>query len=285
MGSQRESPLAAHSHVRVRIDLAYDGTDFSGWAAQPTQRTVEGELSRILGHVLRLREPVRLTVAGRTDAGVHARGQVAHADLSPPVWEEHGGAALRRLSRALPPDIRVRAIGLAPEGFDARFAALWRRYAYRICDHPADADPLRRRDTLWNPRPLDLAAMNEAASQLLGEHDFAAFCRRREGATTVRALRRLDWQRDPDGVAVGVVVADAFCHNMVRALVGALLPVGEGSRSPTWPSQVLGAAVRNPAVRVVPPHGLSLEEVRYPDQGELAARAAITRQVRSGVGD
>ncbi len=120
----------------------------------------------------------------------------------------------------------MHAIGPAPEGFDARFAALWRRYAYRICDHPAAADPLRRHDTLWNPRPLDLAAMNEAASLLLGEHDFAAFCRRREGATTVRALRRLDWQRDADGVAVGVVVADAFCHNMVRALVGRAAPGG-----------------------------------------------------------
>ena len=274
------APAAENAVIRVRLDLAYDGTGFSGWATQPGQRTVQGELSRVLGHVLRLPEPVRLTVAGRTDTGVHARGQVAHADLSAPVWEEHGPAALRRLARALPPDIRVRAIGPAPEGFDARFAALWRRYAYRICDHPADADPLRRHDTLWNPRPLDLTAMNEAASLLLGEHDFAAFCRRREGATTVRALRRLDWQRDADGVAVGVVVADAFCHNMVRALVGALLPVGEGSRPPSWPSQVLTAAVRDPAVRVVAPHGLCLEEVRYPDQDQLAARAAATRRVR-----
>jgi tRNA pseudouridine38-40 synthase len=289
MGSLRQLPSqTTHSHfpvaenavIRVRIDLAYDGTDFSGWATQPGQRTVQGELSRVLGHVLRLPEPARLTVAGRTDTGVHARGQVAHADLPPAAWEEHGPAALRRLARALPPDIRVRAIAPAPEGFDARFAALWRRYAYRICDHPAAADPLRRRDTLWNPRPLDLAAMNEAASLLLGERDFAAFCRRREGATTVRALRRLDWQRDADSVAVGVVVADAFCHNMVRALVGALLPVGEGSRPPSWPAQVLAAAVRDPAVRVVAPHGLCLEEVRYPDEGQLAARAAVTRRVR-----
>ena len=273
-------PVAEDALIRVRIDLAYDGTDFSGWATQPGRRTVQEELSRILGHVLRLPEPVRLTVAGRTDSGVHARGQVAHADLPPLVWEEHGAAALRRLARALPPDIRVRAIGPAPEGFDARFAALWRRYAYRICDRPAEADPLRRHDTLWNPRPLDLTAMNEAASLLLGEHDFAAFCRRREGATTVRALRRLDWQRDADGVAVGTVVADAFCHNMVRALVGALLPVGEGSRPPSWPSQVLTTAVRDPAVRVVAPHGLCLEEVRYPDQDQLTARAAVTRQLR-----
>ena len=266
--------------VRVRIDLAYDGTEFSGWAAQPGRRTVEGVLSETLGHVLRLPDAVRLTVAGRTDSGVHARGQVAHADLPADAWAAYADVVLRRLSRALPPDLRVRSIGPAPDGFDARFSALWRRYAYRICDDPARADPLRRRDTLWNPRGLDLAAMNEAASLLLGEHDFAAFCRKREGATTVRALRRLEWERDADGVAVGGVVADAFCHNMVRALVGALLPVGEGSRPPSWPAEVLAAAVRDPAVRVVPPHGLSLEEVRYPDPGQLAARAALTRRVR-----
>ena len=268
------------SLVRVRIDLAYDGTEFSGWAAQPGRRTVEGVLSQTLGNVLRLPDAVRLTVAGRTDSGVHARGQVAHADLPADAWAEHADAALRRLSRALPPDLRVRAIGPAPDGFDARFSALWRRYAYRVCDDPALADPLRRRDTLWNPRRLDLGAMNEAASLLLGEHDFAAFCRKREGATTVRALRRLQWERDADGVAVGGVVADAFCHNMVRALVGSLLPVGEGSRPPSWPAEVLAAAVRDPAVRVVPPHGLSREEVRYPDPGQLAARAALTRRVR-----
>jgi tRNA pseudouridine38-40 synthase len=267
--------------VRVRIDLSYDGTGFSGWAAQPERRTVEGVLSETLGHVLRLPEAVRLTVAGRTDAGVHARGQVAHADLPAGAWTAHADVALRRLARALPPDLRVRAIGIAPEGFDARFSALWRRYAYRIGDDPARADPLRRYDTLWNPRPLDLGAMNEAAALLLGEHDFAAFCRKREGATTVRALRRLDWERDADGVAVGCVVADAFCHNMVRALVGALLPVGAGSRPPSWPAQVLAAAVRDPAVRVVPPHALSLEEVRYPEPGQLAARALATRRVRT----
>ena len=268
------------SLVRVRIDLSYDGAEFSGWAAQPGRRTVEGVLAEMLGHVLRLPAAVRLTVAGRTDAGVHARGQVAHADLPAEAWAVHADAVLRRLSRALPPDLRVRSIGPAPAGFDARFSPLWRRYAYRICDDPARADPLRRFDTLWNSRPLDLDAMNAAASLLLGEHDFAAFCRRREGATTVRALRRLEWERDPDGVAVGCVVADAFCHNMVRALVGALLPVGEGSRPAGWPAEVLAAAVRDPAVRVVPAHGLSLEEVRYPPADQLAARAALTRRVR-----
>jgi len=269
------------AYVRIKIDLSYDGTEFSGWAAQPARRTVEGVLTETLGRVLRLGEAPRLTVAGRTDAGVHARGQVAHADLLVDTWEALADAMPRRLARALPPDIRVRRMMRAPEGFDARFSALWRRYSYRVCDDLTAADPLRRHDTLWYPRGLDLAAMNAAATALLGEHDFAAFCRRREGATTVRALRRLDWQRDVDGVAVACVIADAFCHNMVRALVGALLPVGEGSRAPSWPAAVLAAAVRDPAVRVVPPHGLCLEEVRYPEPGQLAARATLTRRVRA----
>jgi tRNA pseudouridine38-40 synthase len=228
-------------------------------------------------------EPPRLTVAGRTDAGVHARGQVVHADVPAGAWDAAGPHALRRLASALPADLRVRRVAVAPEGFNARFSALWRRYSYRVCDDVALADPLRRGDTLWHPRPLDLAAMNEAARPLLGEHDFAAFCRRREGATTVRALRRLDWERSADGVAVACVVADAFCHNMVRSLVGALLPVGEGSRPPEWPAMVLAVAARDPAVRVVAPHGLCLEEVRYPPPGELAGRAEQTRRVREPI--
>jgi tRNA pseudouridine38-40 synthase len=271
---------ATSALVRVRVDLSYDGADFSGWAAQREQRTVEGVLSEVLGHVMRLPEPVRLTVAGRTDSGVHARGQVAHADVPAQAWHTHADALMRRLSSALPPDIRVRAVAPAPEGFDARFSALWRRYAYRIADTPAVADPLRRYDTMWHQRPLDLAAMNEAAQLLLGEHDFAAFCRKREGATTIRALRELSWARDSDGVAVGTVIADAFCHNMVRALVGALLPVGEHTRPPTWPAEVLKTETRDPNVRVALAKGLSLEEVRYPADEALAARAAETRRVR-----
>jgi tRNA pseudouridine38-40 synthase len=271
--------------VRVKIELSYDGTDFSGWAAQPGRRTVEGVLAETLGRVLRLpafgrAEPPRLTVAGRTDAGVHARGQVVHADIPAAAWAAGADMVFRRLARALPPDIRVRSIGLAPDGFDARFSALWRRYSYRVCDDPATADPLRRHDTLWHFRALGLEAMNTAAAGLIGEHDFAAFCRRREGATTVRTMRRLDWARDADGVVAACVIADAFCHNMVRSLVGALLAVGDGGRPPSWPASVLAAAVRDPAVRVVPPHGLCLEEVRYPEPAGLAERAAQTRRVR-----
>jgi tRNA pseudouridine38-40 synthase len=232
---------------------------------------VQGVLEEALGQVLRLPQPPALTVAGRTDAGVHARGQVAHADLEavPP---------LRWLNAVLPADVRVFGAGQAPPGFDARFSALSRRYSYRVADAPVD--PLRRRDTLAWPKPLDVAAMNEAASQLLGEHDFAAFCKRREGATTIRRLLALSWARRTDGVLEATVEADAFCHSMVRALVGALLAVGEGRRPAPWPSQVLAATERDPAVTVVPPHGLCLERVQYPPDGELEARAAATRQVR-----
>ena len=233
-----------------------------------------------MGLVLRTEQPPALTVAGRTDAGVHAVGQVAHVDVTELGWTAVAEQALRRLNRVLPDDVRLRAIGPAAGGFDARFSALWRRYSYRVCDDQRFADPLRRRDTLWHRVALNLDAMNEAAACCLGEHDFAAFCRRRPGASTIRELLRLDWQRAEPGVAVGTVIADAFCHNMVRALTGALLAVGDGTRPVGWMAEVLAAGVRNPAVRVAPPHPLCLEEVGYPPDGQLAARAAATRRVR-----
>ncbi len=157
---------------------------------------------------------------------------------------------------------------------------MWRRYTYRVCDSQSHVDPLHRHDTLGHRRELDLDKMNEAAAACLGEHDFAAFCRRREGASTVRELLRLDWHRAGPGVAVETVEADAFCHNMVRALTGALLAIGEGSRPTAWMAQVLAAGVRDPAVRVAPPHPLCLEQVGYPPDQELAARASLTRHVR-----
>jgi tRNA pseudouridine38-40 synthase len=270
---------------RVRIDLGYDGAAFSGWARQPGRRTVQEVVEDALARALRLPAPASLTVAGRTDAGVHARGQVAHADLPGPCWAEAAPSAARRLARALPPDVRVGRIELAAPGFDARFSALSRRYSYRVCDDPAGPDPLRRHDTLAYRRPLDLPALNEAAALMLGEHDFAAFCRRRAGASTVRELRQLSWQRTrPAGapsVLVATVVADAFCHSMVRALVGALLKVGEGARPLDWPAAVLAGRVRDPGAPVVPPQGLCLEEVRYPPPAELARRAQVTRQLRA----
>ncbi len=270
--------------LRLRLGLAYDGAGFSGWARQPGRRTVQQTLEEALAQVLRLPGPPALTVAGRTDAGVHARGQVAHCDIPAGSWAADGQATRRRLAGALPPDLRVHLIAPAPPGFDARFSALWRRYSYRVCDDPAAADPLGRHATLWFPHPLDLGAMNEAARACLGEHDFAAFCRRRQGASTVRALLRMDWARVAGPVAEATVVADAFCHNMVRALVGAMLRVGAGSRPAAWPAQVLAAGARDPAVTVVPPHGLCLEEVGYPPDDQLSARAAVTRRARGTVG-
>jgi len=267
--------------LRLRIDLSYDGSAFHGWAAQPGLATVQHTVEEALWRALALSTPPALTVAGRTDAGVHARGQVAHADVPAANWTTAAESARRRLARILPPAIRVQAIGPAPDGFDARFSALWRRYSYRVCDVPALADPLRRHDTLWYARGLDVDKMNVAAAACLGEHDFAAFCRSRAGATTIREVLRLDWARAKPGLAVATVVADAFCHNMVRALTGAMLAVGDGTKPPEWLRQVLAAGERDPAVQVAPPYALCLEEVGYPEPAAMASRAIATRRARA----
>ncbi len=273
--------------MRIRMDLAYDGTDFHGWAAQPGLRTVQGTLEAALATVLRVPD-VSVVCAGRTDTGVHARGQVIHVDLDQSVLAASAGrssdpppeALLRRLNGILPADVRVRRVAGAATGFDARFSALWRRYAYRVADASDIIDPLARSYVLAWGRPLDLPTMNAAAALLVGEHDFAAFCKQREGATTVRTLLDLDWERDEAGVAVATVRADAFCHSMVRALVGCLLAIGEGRHPVAWAGEILRSEARNPAVTVVHAHGLTLEEVAYPPDQELAARAALTRARR-----
>jgi tRNA pseudouridine38-40 synthase len=270
--------------VRVRIDLSYDGGDFHGWAAQPGLRTVEGELSAALATVLGL-PSVALVCAGRTDAGVHARGQVVHLDLDGGALHAVCGGGAdpptdvlgRRLNGLLPPDLRVRRVVAAPDGFDARFSALWRRYAYRICD--GVPDPVERRHVLAARRPLDTGAMNRASTALLGLHDFAAFCKQREGATTVRTLLDLAWEREGD-LLTGHIRADAFCHHLVRSLVGCLLAVGEGRRPVAWPAEILAGRSRDAGVLVVPAHGLVLEEVGYPPDDELGDRAGIARTRR-----
>ncbi len=269
--------------VRVRLDLSYDGKEFSGWAKQPRQgtRTVQGEIEDALRTVTRSAENYQLTVAGRTDAGVHARGQVAHVDLPEELWAEHEEKLLRRLAGRLPHDVRVWRVAEAPSGFNARFSAVWRRYAYRVTDNPGGVDPLLRGHVLWHDWPLDVDAMNEAAGQLLGEHDFAAYCKKREGATTIRTLQELSLVRGEDGIITATVRADAFCHNMVRSLIGALLFVGDGHRGPGWPGKVLAAGVRDSAVHVVRPHGLTLEEVGYPADELLAARSVEARNKRT----
>lgn len=284
--------MSGVSSVRVRLDLAYDGTDFAGWARQPGLRTVQGVLEDALARVLRT-DHLRVAVAGRTDAGVHARGQVAHVDVAPEDWERVVGrstrtppeALARRLAGVLPPDVVVHRVAPAPHGFDARFSALRRRYTYRVCDDAALRDPLRRSHVLWHRSPLDVAAMDEAARHLLGRHDFAAFCRPRPGATTIRTLEVLRWERAEHGPDAGLVVAhvqaDAFCHSMVRALVGASIAVGEGRRDVTWPADLLAGRRRDPGSAVVAALGLTLEEVAYPPDAELAARAEQTRATRA----
>jgi len=273
--------------VRLRVDFGYDGRDFIGWATQPGLRSVEQTLSEACGTILRSEVP-RLTIAGRTDAGVHARGAVCHLDVDPRAYEtlparsgrEPADAAARRLNGVLPADIVVHRVREAPPGFDARFSALSRRYSYRICDDPSTRDPLRRHDTVFIKRSLDPRLLNEAAQHLVGLNDFASFCKRRDGATTVRTLLHYRWERIADGTLVASVGADAFCHSMVRSLVGVVLPVGDGSRKIEWPAQVLGGLRRHPAVKVMPAHGLCLEEISYPPDDRLAARAAESRTTR-----
>ncbi len=286
--------LGGGGFLRIRLDLAYDGGPFSGWAIQPGKRTVQGVLEEALA--LLLRRPVRVTVAGRTDAGVHARGQVVHADLTEAEWlalprghEVNPDAALlRRLRGALSRGlgdlsgaVEVHRVSVAPEGFDARFSALWRRYSYRIADGPIRWDPLGRALTLWHKSPLDVELLNEGAGLLLGLQDFRSYCKPREGATTIRELQRFEFARGSDGVIVATVQADAFCHNMVRALVGAALVVGEGREAPGWLLDRLLARQRDARSVLAAPHPLILEEVAYPTANELLARAELTRARRS----
>jgi tRNA pseudouridine38-40 synthase len=278
------SPEAEHLWKRWRLDLGYDGTAFSGWAVQRDRRTVQGELETWLGRVLGLDQPPHLTCAGRTDAGVHARGQVAHLDLDPNL-EVDAAAVVRRLNRVLPADLVVWRFAPAPDGFDARFAAIWRRYVYRLAEPSAPVHPLYRGMVTPLRSDLDLDRLNAAAPGLLGLRDFGAFCRGREGGTTIRTLLDLAAVRVPAGPLRGVVEvtvrADAFCHSMVRSLVGALVEVGTGRRDAAWLAAVTTGAVRDPSVPVLRSAGLTLEEVGYPPAAALAARAAQARSART----
>lgn len=265
------------ARLRLRLTLGYDGTDFHGWAIQPGQRTVAGELMtglrRLLGPTVD-----GLVAAGRTDAGVHARGQVAHVEVDPGGWARVAGGILRRAVGVLPPDIALHACAPAPAGFDARFSALSREYTYTITTPAAVRDPLRRRSTVDVRQSLDVPAMQSAAARLLGEHDFAAYCRARPGASMVRDLQQFTWRTVRPGVIMATVAADAFCHGMVRSLVGACCLVGRGRVPVEWPMRILLSCQRDPRVPVAPPHGLVLERVVYPADSQLARRAS---QVRS----
>jgi tRNA pseudouridine38-40 synthase len=275
--------------VRLRLDIAYDGTEFAGWAAQVGQRTVAGVLDDALSTVFRV--PVKLRAAGRTDAGVHATGQVAHVDVPADALghayprtaradETEFLPLVRRLGRFLPADVRVLDINRAAPGFDARFSALRRHYLYRLSTAPYGVEPQAARFVTAWPRPLDVDAMNVASRDLLGLNDFAAFCRRREGATTIRDLQRLDWSRDGDRVTAHVS-ADAFCWSMVRSLVGALLAVGEHRREPGWCATLLTSTRRSSDFAAAPPQGLTLVGVDYPPDDQLEARTIVTRGLRT----
>ncbi|KUH81567.1 pseudouridine synthase [Mycobacterium sp. GA-1999] len=274
--------------VRLRLDIAYDGTEFAGWAVQAGQRTVSGVLEDALSTVFRI--PVALRAAGRTDAGVHATGQVAHVDVpvdalpnAYPRATRPGDSEflplVRRLGRFLPQDVRVLDVVRAAPGFDARFSALRRHYVYRLSTAPYGVEPHDARYVTAWPRPLDVAAMSEASRQLLGLHDFAAFCRHRQGATTIRDLQRLDWSSEGTRVAAHVT-ADAFCWSMVRSLVGALLAVGEHRREIGWCATLLTAERRSSEFAAAPPQGLTLVGVDYPPDDELEARTKVTRDLR-----
>ena len=302
------------SQLRIRLDLAYDGTFFHGWAAQDGLRTVQGVLTQALSTILR--RPVILTVAGRTDAGVHARHQVAHFDCSAEAFRslvreknqpsDEGElsavcteALQRRVNSLLgreyvdfiigsglkaprgTSDVRVGRVSVVSTDFDARFAALERSYTYRLA--PEGELPLVRRwDVCEVAHALDIEAMNRAAQPLLGEHDFLAYCRPREGATTIRELceLRIAPEAQESGVLECHVRADAFCHSMVRSLVGALIEVGRGAREETWPAQLLENASRQDAAPIAPAHGLTLESVSYPDEAEWSAQVHRTRRIR-----
>ncbi|ALV46305.1 pseudouridine synthase [Arthrobacter alpinus] len=280
--------------IRARLDVAYDGGPYSGWGIQTVERTVQGVIEEALAMIVR--RPVRLTVAGRTDAGVHARGQVAHFDVTPQEWDglRRGHDAVpeeslkRRLNGALGwvlgelrGTVQIVEASRAPIGFDARFSALWRRYSYRIADGATHKDPLQRALTMWHERDLDVALMNQAAEPLLGLQDFRAFAKPREGSTTVRTLQRFDFMADDEGVINVNVQADAFCHNMVRALLGASLRVGEGLETPEWMHERLTAGIRDAKSVLAPPHPLILEEVHYPHETAMHERAVLTRTRRA----
>lgn len=276
-------------NVRLRLDIAYDGTDFHGWAAQKDSdlRTVQGVIENALSLILRTQ--AELTVAGRTDAGVHATGQVAHLDVPAESLDQRSidgdpARLVRRLGRFLPDDVVVRNVTVAPEGFDARFSALRRHYAYRISTHQSGALPTRARDTATWVRPVDLDRMQHTATTLTGLHDFAAFCKARPNATTIRDLETFEWhdvstEAEPE-LYEARVVADAFCWSMVRSLVGACLTVGQGRRGLDLPARLLTETVRSSEIPVAPAKGLTLTRVDYPAPEELGRRARETRARR-----
>lgn len=272
---------------RIRLDLAYDGTGYHGWATQPGLPTIQETLEQGLATIFR--QPVATTVAGRTDAGVHAAHQVIHFDISQPLWEKLPGnhpsrepeeAMVSKLNGVLAREsgaIRIRRAHIAPEGFDARFSPVARSYRYRIV--VGEPDPLTRHFTYHHRKPLDLDLMKAEVAGLAGLYDFGSFCKPRQGATTIRTLQKFWLESDPTVLTVHLT-ADAFCHHMVRALVGALLQVGDGTRDPGWLRNRLATPIRDSNMMLAPAHGLVLDHVTYPEDDQVGLRAAQTRAKR-----
>ena len=261
---------------RLRIDIAYDGTAFFGWATQPDRRTIQDLVEEAIARISR--SDVESVVAGRTDAGVHATGQVIHVDLPDAVFSDDlTYLDLRyKLNRILDEDVRIMQISDAPSGFHARFSALRRIYTYKILDANEVIPPLSRYDVAPWYRPLDAELMNKASALVLGHHDFAAFCKFKEGGTTIRTLEKYQWHRDETGLLLAEVVADAFCYSMVRNLVGAVVCVADGRKDPSWMAELLANKERVSDSLVFPARGLSLTQVDYPSDQELLERAKVT---------
>lgn len=261
---------------RLRLDIAYDGTQFSGWATQPDKRTMQDMVEEAIARIVR--HDIDSVVAGRTDAGVHATGQVIHVDVADSAFDRDlTYKDLRyKLNRILDEDIRITNISDAPSGFHARFSALRRYYTYKILDDNQVITPAQRFDVAPWYRHLDHKVMNEAASHLLGTHDFAAFCKFKVGGTTVRSLEKYEWVRTEDGLLIADVVADAFCYSMVRNLVGAIVCVADGRKPTSWIAQLLANKERVSDSLVFPARGLTLYRVDYPSDDQLLERAKVT---------
>lgn len=255
---------------RLRVDCQYDGTRFSGWSIQPDRRSIQGVIEDVLSRVLD--HEISTTVAGRTDAGVHALGQVFHFDIPQQLRENWKLDSLLYIgNRLLTSEVRFTAVNDAPSDFHARYSALRRHYRYQILDNARTLNPLERVATTSYHRSLDENLMNVASTLLLGEHDFAAFCRPREGTTTIRSLEQFSWSRQSSGLLTAQITADAFCHNMVRALVGAMMMVGDGRWPAGEPSAILKSKERHS--HIAPAHGLTLMAVDYPAPEEYGQRA------------
>jgi tRNA pseudouridine38-40 synthase len=244
---------------RLRVDLTYEGTNFSGWAKQPNERTVQEEVEKALSMITQTK--VATIVAGRTDAGVHAKHQVIHTDL--PAQTDINNLSFR-LNQILDADIRVLTAQWAPDNFHARFTAISRTYQYKIIDAGKVTAPLDRHDSTEWFRPLDIELMNSGSNLLLGVHDFFAFCKFREGGSTIKNLLTFNWYRDEKDVVICEISADSFRYNMVRNLVGAAVCVGEGRFKPEWMFDTLKNKERIPDSYVFPAKGLTLISVQYP---------------------